>query len=107
MFNQTLTPIIGIDLGLNKSVLAIFTPIDGQIVFRTIPTNAEELADLFAEFQQATFVIEACALTGWVYDLATASGVRCMVANTAGRVAARIVECHARRFGSRSGSGNR
>jgi hypothetical protein len=107
MFNQNLTPIIGIDLGLNKSVLAIFTPIDGQILFRTIPTNAEKLADLFAEFPQATFVIEACALTGWVYDLATASGVRCKVANTAGRVATRIVECHARRFGSRSGSGNR
>jgi hypothetical protein len=107
MLTQTLTSIIGIDLGLNKSVLAIFTSVDGQVVFRTIPTHAEELADLFAELPRATFVIEACALTGWVYDLATASGVRCKVANTAGRVAARIVECHARRFGSRSGSGNR
>lgn len=84
MVNQTLTPIIGIDLGLHKSVLCLFRPDTGELNFRTIPTSGDELIDLFAEFHTAVFVIEACALTGWVYDLATAHGVICKVANTAG-----------------------
>jgi transposase len=76
--------IIGIDLGLYKSVLCLFDPSKAEISFRTIRTHQEELNDLFEQFPPATFVIEACALTGWVYDLATSKGIFCQVANTAG-----------------------
>jgi transposase len=76
--------IIGIDLGLYKSVLCLFDPSTGELSFRTIRTHRDELKDLFEQHPDATFVIEACALTGWVFDLATSQGVLCKVANTAG-----------------------
>jgi transposase len=85
MFPANDRVIIGIDLGLHKSVTCLFRPEGGgELTYRTLPTSPEELSDLFAEFPDATFVIEACALTGWVHDLAAASGVSCKVANTAG-----------------------
>jgi len=77
--------IIGIDLGLHKSVLCLFRPDrGGELTYRTILTSPAELTDLFTEFPEATFVIEACALMGWVHDLASRCGVSCQVANTAG-----------------------
>jgi transposase len=76
--------IIGIDLGLYKSVLCLFDPSTGELPFRTIRTHRDELNNLFEQYPQAIFVIEACALTGWVYDLASSKGVVCKVANTAG-----------------------
>jgi transposase len=84
MLNTNDRVIIGIDLGLHKSVLCLFQPRVGELTYRTIPTSPEELGDLFAEFVEAVFVIEACAATGWVYDLAASKGVACKVANTAG-----------------------
>jgi transposase len=73
--------ILSLDLGKYKSVACIYRSADDQ-QFTTIPTRQAELIRLVAKHQPTVILIEACLLCGWVRDLCTELGVKCLVANT-------------------------
>lgn len=75
--------ILAIDLGKYKSVACILDPQDGEFRFTSFETTRAELRKLLGQQQPGVVVIEACLLAGWVHDLCTELGVRCLVANTA------------------------
>jgi transposase len=74
--------ILAIDLGKYKSVACLYRAAD-DLRFLTFPTSREELTRLLQRQRPAVVLIEACLLTGWVHDLCTELGVKCVVANTA------------------------
>jgi transposase len=74
--------ILAIDLGKYKSVACDYHNSNGEVTFATIDTTRIELAKLFNKRRPDVVVIEACALSGWVYDLCAELGLRCRVANT-------------------------
>jgi len=80
--SATAERILAIDLGKYKSVVCRYQPADGEVKFSTIDTNRLELQRLIDPCRRDVIVIEACALSGWVYDLCMELGVRCRVANT-------------------------
>jgi hypothetical protein len=74
--------ILAIDLGKYKNVVCTYrTPEDHQ--FTKLTTSGEELTQLIRCVQPAVVLVEACLLSGWVYDLCCTLGVKCLVANTA------------------------
>jgi transposase len=73
--------ILALDLGKYKSVACIYRSADDQ-QFTTITTSRAELSRLVAKHRPAVILIEACLLCGWVRDLCTELGVKCLVANT-------------------------
>ena len=75
--------ILAIDLGKYKSVVCVLDESSGEYRFTTFDTSRGELRKLLAKEQPAVVLIEACLLAGWVLDLCTEIGVRCLVANTA------------------------
>lgn len=75
--------ILAIDLGKYKSVACILQQDTGEFRFTTFETTRAELRKLLGQQQPGVVVIEACLLAGWVHDLCTDLGVRCLVANTA------------------------
>jgi transposase len=79
----TTTSILAIDLGKYKSVACSYNPATTEAQFTTIATTRDELERLLIRVQTAVVVIEACTLTGWVYDLCVRLGLSCKVANTA------------------------
>lgn len=87
MKNSTVGGILAVDLGKFKSVACRYpagsAPAADEVRFLTFNTSREQLAALLERLQPRVLVIEACALAGWVYDLATSRGVDCRVANTA------------------------
>jgi transposase len=80
--NTTCT-IVAIDLGKYKSVACSYTSDPANATFISFPTDREHLHKLFARYQPAAVVIEACLLAGWVHDLCHELGLACHVANTA------------------------
>jgi len=79
----TTTCILAIDLGKYKSVACNYDPATSEAHFTTVATTRDELERLLSRVQTAVVVIEACTLTGWVYDLCVRLGLTCKVANTA------------------------
>jgi transposase len=77
------TSILAIDLGKYKSVACVHDRATGEFGFTTFETTRTELRKLVGKEQPAVVVIEACLLAGWVHDLCSELGVRCLVANTA------------------------
>jgi transposase len=77
------TTILAVDLGKYKSVACILEARDGEFRFTSFETTRGELRKLLGQQQAGVVVIEACLLAGWVHDLCTELGVRCLVANTA------------------------
>jgi transposase len=77
------TSILAIDLGKYKSVACVHDRATGEFGFTTFETTRTELRKLVGKEQPAVIVIEACLLAGWVHDLCSELGVRCLVANTA------------------------
>jgi transposase len=75
-------PIVAIDLGKYKSVACIYRAADDHS-FLAFTTSREDLARLLVKHQPTVVLIEACLLAGWVHDLCSSKGVRCLVANTA------------------------
>jgi transposase len=74
-------PILAIDLGKYKSVACRYRAEDDHAFF-SFTTSREELARLLQKHQPTVVLIEACLLAGWVHDLCSSKGVRCLVANT-------------------------
>jgi transposase len=79
----TASRILAIDLGKYKSVACAYDPATAEVAFATFDTARDELQRRLARARPAVVVIEACALSGWVYDLCGELGVACRVANTA------------------------
>jgi transposase len=73
--------ILAIDLGKYKSVACLYRSADEQRFF-SFATSRAEITRLLDKHQPSVVLIEACLLAGWVYDLCTDKGVRCLVANT-------------------------
>jgi transposase len=74
-------PIVAIDLGKYKSVACIYRTAEDH-AFVSFTTSREELARVLEKHQPTVVLIEACLLAGWVHDLCSSKGVRCLVANT-------------------------
>jgi hypothetical protein len=75
--------ILAVDLGKYKSVACVHDQDSSEIRFTSFETTRAELQRLLAREQPAVVVIEACLLAGWVHDLCSELGCRCLVANTA------------------------
>jgi transposase len=75
--------ILAIDLGRYKSVACVYQRSTRTQAFTTLETTAEQLQRLFTRHPGALVVIEACANSGWVHDVALAAGHEVKVANTA------------------------
>src|SRR6516225_10879918 len=75
--------ILAIDLGKYKSV-ACHSPVLNEQSFVKFATTRAELTKLLDKHRPDVVLIEACLLSGWVHDLCTEKGVRCLVANTSG-----------------------
>jgi transposase len=80
---STNASILAIDLGKYKSVACSHDPATGEFRFTTFDTTRAELQRLLDKQAPAVVIIEACLLAGWVHDLCSELGVRCLVANTA------------------------
>lgn len=75
--------ILAIDLGKYKSVACNYHANSGEVAFTTVNSTRVELHKLLTKRTPDVVVIEACAVSGWVYDLCSELGLRCRVANTA------------------------
>jgi transposase len=75
------TMILALDLGKFKSVACLYDPADGTHAFETLPTSPADVRQLLAARKPARLVIEACAIAGWVADLARELSVPIQVAN--------------------------
>jgi transposase len=75
--------ILALDLGKYKSVACVLDQATADARFTTVETTRAELRRLIERHRPGVVIIEACLLAGWVHDLCTDLGVRCLVANTA------------------------
>lgn len=75
--------ILAIDLGKYKCVACGHDEVSGEFRFATFDTTRAELGKLLGNEQPGVVIIEACLLAGWVHDLCSELGIRCLVANTA------------------------
>jgi transposase len=75
--------ILALDLGKYKSVACVHAVAAGTFRFSSFETTRSELQRLLARDRPTVVIIEACLLAGWVHDLCTALGIRCLVANPA------------------------
>src|SRR5262249_26869344 len=75
--------ILAIDLGKYKSVACVCDRVSGEVRFTTFETTRSEWQRLLDRERPTVVIIEACLLAGWVHDLCTELGIRCLVANTA------------------------
>lgn len=75
--------IFAIDLGKCKSVACDRDASTAEVAFASFDTTRDELRRRLARLQPAAVVIEACGLSGWVYDLCGELHLDCRVANTA------------------------
>lgn len=73
--------ILGIDLGKYNSAACLFDTQTLDTLFFTFKSFASEFKALLSQTQPEQVVIEACAITGWVYDLCLAEGYDTIVAN--------------------------
>jgi transposase len=80
---NTTAAILAIDLGKYKSVSCHYCGNPDRAHFTSFTTERARLRQLLLRCQPDVVVIEACLLAGWVHDLCTEMGIRCLVANTA------------------------
>lgn len=73
--------ILGIDLGKYNSVACLFDAATQEHLFFSFKSFATEFKSLLRQTQADQVVMEACAITGWVYDLCQAEGFQVIVAN--------------------------
>jgi len=73
--------ILGIDLGKYKSVACLLETGTNDTLYFTFASQAAEFEQLLQQTQPELVVFEACALTGWVYDLSVTQGFKVLVAN--------------------------
>src|SRR5438132_972611 len=73
--------ILAIDLGKYKSVACLSRSVDDHRFF-SFATSRAEITRLLDKHQPSVVLIEACLLAGWVDDVCTDKGIRCLVANT-------------------------
>ena len=74
-------PILAIDLGKYKCVACVYRSAT-EHTFHAIDTSRAEVERLITRTGPAVVVIETCSLAGWVHDLCSGMGVRCVVAHT-------------------------
>src|SRR5262245_21507903 len=75
--------ILAIDLGKYKSDASLYHSCTGEAQWCSFDTTREELTQRLTKLRPDVVVFEACALSGWVYDLCMESRQPCRVANTA------------------------
>jgi transposase len=85
---NTFAKILAIDLGKFNSVACIYDPATHQHQFISVQTVPRLVHDLLVQHQtadpaQTLLVVETCDVAGWVYDIATALGMKVAVANPA------------------------
>jgi hypothetical protein len=86
---NNVTCILALDLGKFNSVLCRYDPLTHAHTFGSLQTTPQSIHDLLVRHQTADdpswtlLVIETCDVAGWVYDIATALGIRVAVANPA------------------------
>ena len=73
--------ILGIDLGKYNSVACLFNTENNKHLFFSFKSFASEFKSLLLQTQPEQIVIEACAISGWVYDLCQDEGFAITVAN--------------------------
>lgn len=73
--------ILGIDLGKYTSVACLFDTETQNYLFFNFKSLSAEFKSLLGQTQADQVVIEACAISGWVYDLCQAEGFKVIVAN--------------------------
>src|SRR3954447_296170 len=75
--------LLALDLGKYKTVACAYQGDPAAARFESLTTDRDHLRKLFAKHRPAVVVFEACALSGWVFDLCQDLGLPCRVANTA------------------------
>jgi transposase len=73
--------ILGIDLGKYNSVACLFDTQTQDTLFFSFKSIVSEFSALFRQSQPDQVVIEACSISGWVYDLCQSEGFQIIVAN--------------------------
>ena len=73
--------ILALDVGKSKSVAYLTDRETGEVEFRTIRTRPAEVEALVTELRPDQVVFEIGPMAGWLHDLATAAGVKVLVAN--------------------------
>lgn len=73
--------ILGIDLGKYTSAACLFDTQSNDTLFFSFKSFASEFKALLSQTQPEQVVIEACTISGWVYDLCQAEGFNTIVAN--------------------------
>jgi transposase len=76
--------ILTLDLGRFNSVLCWYDPVTRAAEFSTVQTLPEDIERGLRRRPVALVVLKACCQAGWVHDLCEASGLRSLVASTAG-----------------------
>ena len=76
--------ILGIDLGKYNSVACLLDTDSNENLFFSFKSFPSEFKNLLSQSQPELVAIEACALSGWVYDLCKGEGIETIVANTNG-----------------------
>ena len=71
--------ILGIDLGKYTSVACLFDTETQDHLFFSFKSLALEFERLLSQTQAAQIVLEACAISSWVYDLGQAKGYNVIV----------------------------
>jgi transposase len=73
--------ILAIDLGQSKSVFCAFESSNGAHDFGSFTTSSVQLRKLLARRRPAQVVVEACPLAALVHDVASALGIRTLIAD--------------------------
>ena len=77
--------ILALDLGKFKTVSCLLTEDHASIpVFKTIMTNPKTFEQFLLDVKPSLLDLKACALSGWVVDLARKLGVEVLVAHPGG-----------------------
>ena len=87
-YSTTIRRILALDLGKFNSVCCIYDPATHAHHFESVQTTPRTVHDLLVKHQTddaaaTLLIIETCDVAGWVYDLATALGIKVAVANPA------------------------
>jgi transposase len=78
--------ILALDLGKFTSVLCVYDPATHVHRFQSLQTTPQVVHDVLVAHQtedpsDTLLVVETCDVAGWVHDVATALGIRVLVAN--------------------------
>ena len=74
--------ILAMDLGKSNTVVCFYDSDSAKHKFGKVKTAPQQIHNLIAEHSPDRVVFEMGSATGWIYDIAMASGVEVQVANT-------------------------